>query len=972
MTDSEIGASVGRRRGKAAVVAERQVRTAAHANGHRGSFIHCKNVRTHNLKGFDLHVPIGLWTVVTGVSGSGKSSLAFDTIYAESQRRFLETLGTYERQFLSGIPQGEFDEIEPIPPAVALKQANRTADPRAVIGTSADVIYPLRTLFGSLMNECCAFCGDPVTRNSVADFLSSIESFRGDLALSVLFRIPAAVSEGSGDLKSVRHLLDGFLVEGYTRALLDGLLVRTEDLEPQVVRDAQSFYLVMDVIGLSDADFSEDLASRIGLLWEQLDHSRHFGTVHAVPVDLNTSRADIERSKVFHVSPYCMRCERETELIRPADLDWQTALGACATCQGLGNIPVVDENKVVPDQELSLKDGAIKPWTTDTYRWAQKELLKACRKAGFAIDIPYKRLGREAKDFIWGRGKSIKSAEDFVPIDGFFSWLEEERYKKNSRILLAKYRSYKGCPACKGARVGEQGRRAVALNATYDDLFNGEIRVCADWLKAAGVEIRRREAIELYEIHREVEKKIDLLIQLGLGSSTLSRRSKTLSGGEYQRVLLTRVIGNGLSDALYVLDEPSVGLGMQEIPALVAAIKELKNQGNTVLMVEHDPQLVRAADNWIELGPGGGHLGGQLISAELSEPASLHLDLSQIVVPTRQLLQHDDLKRWIWTEEQAFRLDGFHHLNCDGLRIEVPLGRMTVISGPSGAGKSTVLACGLDQALRLALELGQFSCAVPDGDEGRGMWTSFSIPSRLIGHLQHVSVEQKAMHRTVTSVPATVLGLMDDLRRLFAGTEDARMQGLTASDFSFNGGGSCPECGGRGFIKEDLFFLGEVEKGCEECGATRYRKDVLMVTFKGRTIAEWMATSLAECAEEALIPSRQKTFQLCVDLGLGQLPLGMPTTQISGGESQRLRIAAALAKKAGSLICLLDEPSRGLSEQDIGRMLGSLRQLCNDGHTLVVVEHHEAFHQAADQLLEMGPGSGTEGGRIVRREVSSS
>lgn len=924
------------------------------------------------MKGIDLDIPIGRWTVVTGVSGSGKSSLAFETIYAESQRRFLETLGTYERQFLVGIPQGEFDEIEPIPPAIALKQTNRTADPRAVVGTSADVIYPLRTLFAALMKESCATCGVPVTCHTVADFLSWIETLHGDLALSVQFSLSDTFAANKSDEKKVRHLLDGFLVEGYSRALVDGRLVRTDELSPQTVKGAQSFYLVLDIVAEADRELQDEFAGRITLLWEQLVHSRHFGTLHAVPLGLEDARADIAQSKAFHVSPFCGRCNRETELIQSSDLDWQTVLGACGDCQGLGNVPFVDENKVVPNFGLSLKQGAIKPWTSETYAWAQKELLKACRKLGIETDVPYERLDRKAIDIIWGRSKTGQEPSNFVSLKMFFDWLGEERYKKNSRILLAKYRSYRACPTCKGARVSDRGRRATALDASYDDLFNGDIRLCAAWVKAAGEEIRRRGAVDLYEIHREVDKKISLLNSLGLGSSSLSRRSKSLSGGEYQRVLLTRVIGNGLSDALYVLDEPSVGLGSQEIPALIVAIEELKNQGNTILMVEHDPQLVRAADRWIELGPGGGHLGGQLISSELDEPASLHLDLSQVVVPTRSRLVGDKLSQWVWSDNQAFRLDGFSHLNCENLRLEVPVGRMTVISGPSGAGKSTLLACGLDQALRFGLEDSQWSCAAPDVDEGRGMWKSFAVPRSLRGHVHHVSVEQKAMHRTITSVPATVLGLMDDLRRLFASTEEARSLGLSISDFSFNGGGACPSCGGRGFVKEDLFFLGEVEKNCEECNSTRYRKDVLSVTFKGRSIAEWMSTSLLECAEESLIPSRQKIFQLCVELGLGQLPLGMPTTQISGGESQRLRIAAALSRNAGSLICLIDEPSRGLSEQDIGRMLGSLRKLCNDGHTLVVVEHHESFCQAADQLVVMGPGSGTEGGRMIMREVSGS
>ncbi len=933
----------------------------------------CRNVRTHNLKGVDVTIEVGKWTAVTGVSGSGKSSLAFDTLYSESQRRFLETLGTYERQFLAGLPQGDFDSIEPVPPAIALKQSNRTADPRAVVGTSADVIYPLRVLFAGLMEKACAVCGGPVRVDSAETVAAFVKKQNQDLAFCVRFEVEKEPSEKSASFqKRLQHLFNGFLVEGYARAVVGGALCRTEELNPKALKDGDSIDLVLDL--LTPEDHGEELDNRLQSLWDQLGNTDRFGTLYVFHADLQKNVVKAPVLQRFHIAPYCVRGGYETRLIAASDLDWQSALGACQTCHGLGNVPEVDVSKVVPNPLLSLAEGAIKPWSTETYGWAQSELMKACKKAKVPTTVPYEKLNAKQRDMIWGRNDELKKAnKDFVSLNTFFGWLEEERYKKNSRIFLAKYRSYRTCRSCKGARIGPVGRRASAAGFSYDDLFNGEVRAALQWAQEVGPLLKKRKMDDFLEIHREVEEKLSLLVQLGLGSSSLSRRSKSLSGGEYQRVLLTRVLGNGLTDSLYVLDEPSIGLGDQEIPSLIRCLERLRDQGNTVVMVEHEPQLVRAADSWIELGPGGGSLGGEIVglsteSPARAEPASLQLDLSRVEVPKR--VQSEPAKSQ-FPDSAAIGFHGFSHLNCENLFVELPVGQLTVFSGPSGAGKSTLLGAGLDKALRLFLEMGVAHCHNPDVDEKRGRWENLSVPDKLLRKLELVSVEQGAMHRTVTSVPATVLGLMDELRRLFAATSEAKERGLGPSDFSFNGKGGCEVCGGRGFVKDDLFFLGEVEKVCEECNGARYRKDVLEVRFKGKNIAQWLDTSLDECVSESLLPKRNELLNLCSQLGLGQLPLGLPTPQMSGGESQRLRIAAALCKRQNQLVCLLDEPSRGLSEKDVGRLIATLQALTRKGHTVVVVEHHSAFQEAADQLLRMGPGSGADGGQICERWVST-
>jgi excinuclease ABC subunit A len=948
---------------------------------------------------------IGKWTAVTGVSGSGKTSLAFDTLFSEAQRRFLETLGTYERQFLAGIPQGEFDSLDPIPPAIALKQSNRSADPRSVIGTSADVIYPLRTLFAALMSEGCATCGSPVMRDSPEKLLSAIAANPADYAICVKIdlhvpaeptaqkpepktkpksKTPAAqgrlLAPSSPRTSASSSLIAALKIEGYTKARVGNKFVALEEIK----EPGESLEIVLDMFGRDET--SDDLKDRVQSIWDQINLSDRFGTALLYGMDSadNSKSGSAKESNKhepvpYRVKPWCQSCATETKCVTAGDLDWQSTLGCCPTCNGLGNVPVIDHDKVIPDPSLSLRTGAIKPWAGTSYTATQKDFLKSCKSLGIPVDIPYESMTEQHKKLIWNGPLS----SDFPSINEFFGWLEKERYKQSSRILLAKYRKYKTCPDCAGARVGAAGRNAIALGSSYDDIFNGEIRSLQNWISLASKEIKSRNLGALFEIQRELSDKIDLLVDLGLGSSALSRRSKSLSGGEYQRVLLCRVIGNGLSDALYVLDEPSIGLGPSEIPALIIALQRLRDMGNTVVMVEHEPSLVRAADNWIELGPEGGSKGGYCTGTGTftgtfkgaEEPASLNASSERIRVPSRKKA---DTHATALKPQDAIVLRGFSHLNCDNLLLEIPLGKLTVIAGPSGAGKTTLLRAGLDQALQQFFETKRTTSRSSDIDEQKGCWEAIELPAALQQSGELIAVDQRAAYRSIASVPATMLGVMDDLRKLFANTMEANELGLGPSDFSFNGAGACPACEGRGATKDNLFFLGEIEKTCDACQGQRYRSEVLSVRFRGKNIAQWLATSMSECLAESLFgrpqggirqPARE-SLELCQRLGLGHLPLGIPSSQISGGEAQRLRIAAALSKRSARLICLIDEPSRGLSEQDVANLIEAFQDLCQSGHTIVVVEHHSRFQQAADQLVIMGPGAGSEGGQICERSLA--
>lgn len=916
------------------------------------SILKCRGIKTHNLKNIDLDIPLKKWVAITGVSGSGKSSLAFDTIYSESQRRFLETLGTYERQFLQGLPQGEFEEINNIPAAIALKQSNKSSDPRSVIASACDLSEPFRALFISLMDPSCIDCGSPVSIEQAKDLLQYINSIKNKKS-SFLLTVPYEIL----NKKSIEDLI----IEGYSRIVVNNKIVDLEEFANINKTYPNQIDIILDRI-YKDTSYNE-LENRIETIWSQVKFSPKF---YYLNLFLLEDDFTLNNRKKFHVQPFCKKCDKQTSIIQQSDLDWQSVLGACKKCQGLGNIPVLDENKIIPNKELSLSEGAIKPWTSDTFSWLQDELLKFCKKTDININTSYSNLTEGQKKLIWQKSNSNSNKKvnnKFISISDFFEILEEEKYKSTSRILLAKYRKYILCPDCEGARIGFAGRNAICFGKAFHEIFQLEVKQVLNWLIQIKSEQKYTQILQqISYIYDEVFKKVNLLNRLGLSSTQLFRRCKTLSGGEYQRVLLTRVIGNGLTDALYVLDEPSIGLGKAEIPTLINCLQELRDLGNTIIMVEHDKELICAADIIYELGPNGGEDGGYLLKLNKGIPHSFFTNLENNF--EREILDN----KKIYSENNSIYLKNFSALNCLNLNIEIFLQKLNVITGPSGAGKTTLLQYGIDAALEKLYNFNVSSNSTIDLDAKIGLWDLIKVPKNFIDNYEIVSVEQKALHRTSTSVPATILGLMDLIRKNFAQSKDAKLNNFTLSDFSFNGAGACENCTGKGVIQEDLFFLGEVEKICPDCDGTRYRNDVLKIKWQGKNINEWLTTTLHECKNLlGKYPGFGKSLTLCCQLGLGHIPLGLPTTSMSGGEAQRLRLCAALTKSSKKIFCILDEPTRGLSEKDVGNLLQSILQLCSEGHTFVVVEHHELFQTQARHLIKLGPGSGVEGGKIVER-----
>ncbi|MFZ9519712.1 MAG: hypothetical protein ACO3A4_04475, partial [Silvanigrellaceae bacterium] len=529
-------------------------------DGKPADAIRCAGVRTHNLKNLNIDLPIGKWIAVTGVSGSGKSSLVFDTLFAESQRRFLETLGTYERQFLQGLPSGEFDSVENIPAAVALKQTNRSTDPRSVIGTSADIFDPLRISFLTLMDDSCARCGSPAETHSVQELIDRLKSDFSKSAGKDIYKILAIPYRLPESGKERRALFESFSLEGMTKIVGNGILEEIDEIRNDKKKIEKCPDEVMVVLDRISSDVPEDeLRNRADSVWSQVRFSNRFSNLQLLDYDPESESVAAEH--IFRVQPFCPSCNDSTQLIQNGDLDWQSVLGGCRTCRGLGNVPVLDENKIIPDPRLSLLENAIKPWSGEIFGWMKDELIKACRSLSIPVNQPWSKLTPEQRKIIWSglpadssdSGKSRKRSS-FVSIEDFFAALEAERYKQQSRIMLAKYRRYVTCKECDGTRLGPAGRQARCLSVRYSDLMHGEIRSVQSWMnEIVGATRYSHRLSGLREIWDELKRKVDLLIRLGLGSSSLSRRCKTLSGGEYQRVLLTRVIGNGLTDALYVL-----------------------------------------------------------------------------------------------------------------------------------------------------------------------------------------------------------------------------------------------------------------------------------------------------------------------------------------------------------------------------------------------------------------------------------
>ncbi len=923
----------------------------------RPASIRIRGARTHNLKGIAADIPLGRLTVITGVSGSGKSSLAFDTLYAEGQRRYAESLSTYARQFLERLDRPDVDSIEPVPPAIALEQKNGVRNARSTVGTQTEIHDSLRLLFAHGGTTFCPDCGVEAVPGgvdrAVAELCEAEEGARATLVAPVDWRSGAAPGprrrKGPGDGARLAELKRA----GFFRAIsTEGETVEIGE-EVSGLLDAGGRLRIVVGRFVIGAPARPEIAAAVE-------------TAFALAGSLE-ARMD-GRVRTFRRGLHCPRCGREFRDPTPPLFAFNSPLGACPVCQGFGRVIGVDLEKAIPERGLTLAERPVAPWNTPAYESAYDDLFRACRRYSVRTDVPVSRLSAHEREvLIQGRG-------DFYGVKGFFDWLETKRYKIHVRVLLARYRAYTLCEACRGARLAPPAlwvRFRGKTIAELVDLSLGELQALLDGLVPTAAEEKR-----LGSVLAELGARVRYMNDVGLDYLTLSRPARTLSGGEAQRIGLAAALGGSLTGTLYVLDEPTIGLHAVDTRRLLAILRRLADRGNTVVVVEHDPEAIESADHVIDLGPGAGSRGGQVLFA--GSPAALARVrgsatgelLRRRAKPAHDArsLMHDAGTRSgrgssrvvpFRRAEGAIVVVGARQHNLKNITVRFPLGRLAAVAGVSGSGKSTLVRDILHHAYaRRVKGEAQYEVGAHDRIEG------FDAVADL------VFVDQAPLGRSARSNPVTYTKAWDEIRRLFAGSARAVSRGITARDFSFNSvGGRCEACRGTGWQTIDMQFLADVTVRCEACDGRRFQGRVLAVRLRGKNIDDVLEMTVEDAA--AFFGDDEKVvrrLEPLIEAGLGYVRLGQPTATLSGGEAQRLKLAAFLGIRPASArgtLFLFDEPTTGLHARDVERLLATLRRLIARGHSVLTVEHHLGFLDACDWIVDLGPGGGEDGGRIV-------
>jgi excinuclease ABC subunit A len=916
--------------------------------------IRIRGARTHNLKNVSADIPIGRLTVVTGVSGSGKSSLAFDTLYAEGQRRYAESLSTYARQFLERLDRPDVDSIEPVPPAIALEQKNGVRNARSTVGTQTEIQDSLRLLFAHGGITSCPDCGVAAVPGgvdrAVEELCAAEGGARAVLAAPLAWKDPAAPAPRKKRGPSDAARLGEYKRAGFFRALSPaGDVVEIGD-EVGELLDAEGHLRLVVGRFVVGAGSRPELAAAAE-------------TAFALAGSLE-ARMD-GRVRTFRRGLHCPRCGREFRDPTPPLFAFNSPLGACPVCQGFGRVIGVDLEKAIPDRGLTLADRPVAPWNTPAYESAYDDLFRACRRYSVRTDVPVSRLSAHEREVLLrGRG-------DFYGVHGFFDWLETKRYKIHVRVLLARYRAYTLCGGCRGARLAPpalwvrfRGRTIAELT----DLSLSQLKAFLDELALTPAEQER-----LCSVVAELRARVRYMNDVGLDYLTLSRAARTLSGGESQRIGLASALGGALTGTLYVLDEPTIGLHAADTRRLLAILRRLADRGNTVVVVEHDPEAIEAADHVIDLGPDAGSRGGHVLFAGTPRALSRVKDSATGELLRRRSKPADDARLTtrrgsrpvrprvvpFRRAEGAITIAGARQHNLHDLTVRIPLGRLVALAGVSGSGKSTLMRDILHATYaRRVKGAAQFEVGEHDRIDG------FEAISDLL------LVDQSPLGRSARSNPVTYTKAWDEIRQLFARSGRAASRGITARDFSFNSaGGRCEACRGTGWQTIDMQFLADVTVRCEVCDGRRFQGRVLGVRLRGKNIDDVLEMTVEDAA--AFFAADEKIvrrLEPLLEAGLGYVRLGQPTATLSGGEAQRLKLAAFLgirpAASRGALF-LFDEPTTGLHARDVDRLLATLRRLIARGHSVLAVEHNLGFLEACDWIVELGPGGGDAGGRIV-------
>ena len=893
--------------------------------------IEIKGARANNLKNVDVTLPQGKLVVVTGLSGSGKSSLAFDTLFAEGQRRYVESMSSYARQFLGRMTKPDVDYIHGLAPAVAIEQKVNTGNPRSTVGTQTEIYEYLKLMYARVGRTFSPVSGVEVKRHSVSDVVDYIQAFADGTRVMILSPLTDSKERPLESQIKILHQ------EGYQRVMVKGTVVRIEDLD--TVKLEGSVRLVIDRVEVRHADDGQ--AARVA---ESVQSAFFEGRGECV---VSADGAEATFSNRFEADGITF------EKPNPNFFSFNNPYGACPTCQGYGSVIGIDENLVVPNKSRSVYDNAIVCWNGDKMQDVKREFIRHAAVIDFPIHKPYYELSDEQKDILW-HGDGV-----WEGIDGFFRWVESQAYKIQYRVMLSRYRGRTVCPDCHGRRLRKDADYVKVGGRSISEVVAMPVTEVKVWIESLAAQMTPAELKTTERLRTELHNRVGYLLDVGLGYLTLNRESRSLSGGESQRINLATSLGSSLVGSMYILDEPSIGLHSRDTERLIGVLKQLRDLGNTVIVVEHDEDIIRSADYLIDIGPGAGRLGGEVVFA--GEPSALKNAKNSLtadyILGRKTIPVPAERRKW----RDRISIHGAYANNLKRVDVDIPLGVLTVVTGVSGSGKSTLIRQVLYDVMQRRMEGNSDyvgSCVALDGDVGRVSAVEL--------------VDQNPIGRSSRSNPATYMKVFDEVRTLYAQQPLAKARGYKSGFFSFNvEGGRCDACEGEGYVTVSMQFMSDVHLLCEECHGSRYKDEALEVLYKGKNISEILemtvdqALDFFDADETRSIYSRLKPLQ---DVGLGYLKLGQSSSSLSGGEAQRIKLAAYLVKGNAEdkpMLFIFDEPSTGLHFHDIRKLLAAFDRLIERGHSIVVIEHHHDIIKCADWVIDLGPEGGDGGGNIV-------